>query len=98
MKELESNRTVPITCKTEGFVLIKKRRINKSRIHLASCGSLHVTFHYSESAEHKLGNSKSKQRYYFSESIDALKEKMESDDNMDVENLVHKCGQCHNNV
>ena len=98
MKELETNRALPITSKTEGFVLIKKRRINESRIHSASCWSLHVTFHYSKVAERKLGGSKSKQRYYFSKSIDELKEKMKPEVNKDVGNLMHMCSQCRDNA
>ena len=94
MKELKTNKTLTITCKSEGYVLIKKRPMSKSRIHSASCYLLHLQFHMSDIKE--LGNSKAKQQYYFSKSIDKLKEKMKSHANRDIKNIVHKCSQCRN--
>ena len=96
MKKVKNNRTFPISCKSEGYVLIKKRPMSKSRIHSASCYLLHHMFHDSNLSKHEFGNTKDKKRYYFASSIDILKKIMKSHANRDIQNIMHKCSQCRN--
>ena len=91
MKELTRDK-LGDACTKKGFILIAKKPIKKSRIHYTSCYSLHKGEHDPVRPTRGSDKPKAKIRYYFSDFIDELKEKIKSDANRDIENLL--CTKC----
>ena len=91
MEELKTWGELKTACEKEGFILIIQKPIKKSHIHSTSGYLHHTGIHDSKPSDCKLGQSKAKQRYYFSDSIDELNDKLKSSTTRDIENLQCKC-------